>query len=772
MKHYYLLLLLCLFGISNVLKAEKVERVIFNYTIENFDIKYEDDVVSVWTRLLCGDHLPLSPAIPALCYYAPVPKGMRYAGYRITVPETVLICKNKLLAEYPAPICYNEDLKCKYRYKKGKNEKKVCDDLKGTFPLEKIERCEKDGFIFFPFEYNSDTKELFFTPTIIIDRIVVSEDDMRDVSQIQSSEESDEIISISIYNGDKKVEVQELKLDGKYDYVDDETITDPIDYVIIAYESLIKNFEPLLKWKTQKGLRCEIKSVESIQAEYSDKGKTTPERIKAYIYDMFTNHGTSYVLLGGDIPTIKAKMEKNRVIPEDAMIPTDLYYACFDQQFDWDANKNGILGEMLDNISMKPDIIVTRLPGSYPTHVKAAVKKIIDYEKNGNVKKNIFMTAGLLNDSIIKNNEKISDGEYLSEMMYSAYIKPNWDGSLTSGYNSEKKGNSLQSALIRGFGFIDIQSHGEPERLVFNEGDYFTTGMGNVINPNYSIVTTGACHTNAFDDRSSYTNPCLSQALMTQSRNGVVAYLGSSREGWGVGEGQLGPSQISVGTFYNHLFTNEKGFKNYGKIVSLSKKTLSYQSLHNPIFRWLQLSINPIGDPEMPIYTTPGKLFYYATVNVGKENISVDSGVDDCVICLTGELNGKPYQKVYRNKRSVTFNEIPNNAVICITKQNYKPYINELNNTKSQALYDGSIPEIIAMEISGGYLNLTLEIPEYTNESYLSLTNVITNAGIMVPSPIESNDLTIDIQGLNKGVYVLNFYVDGSVADSRRFVIR
>lgn len=207
------------------------------------------------------------------------------------------------------------------------------------------------------------------------------------------------------------------------------------------------------------------------------------------------------------------------------------------------------------------------------------------------------MTAGLLSDSITMNNEKISDGEYLSEMMYSTYIKPNWDGKLTKGYDAEKKGAFLQSALLKGFSFIDIQSHGEPERLIFEDGDYFTTGMGNVVNPNYSIVTTGACHTNAFDGRYTYSNPCLSQALLTQFNNGVVAFLGSSREGWGVEKDKLGPSQISVGTFYNHLFTNERGFKNFGKIVSLSKKTLNSQTKINPLLRWLQLSINPIGDP-------------------------------------------------------------------------------------------------------------------------------------------------------------------------------
>ncbi|MDE6410270.1 MAG: hypothetical protein K2K81_08560 [Muribaculaceae bacterium] len=72
------------------------------------------------------------------------------------------------------------------------------------------------------------------------------------------------------------------------------------------------------------------------------------------------------------------------------MIPTDLYYACFDEQFDWDANKNGILGELDDNISVEPNIIVTRLPMTLPKDIGSIVRKIVDYEKSGNIKKNIY----------------------------------------------------------------------------------------------------------------------------------------------------------------------------------------------------------------------------------------------------------------------------------------------------------------------------------------------------------------------------------------------
>ena len=212
MKHYYLLLLLCLFGISNVLKAEKVERVIFNYTLDNFKIECEDELVSVSGRgLMFADHPPFEPAVPVLYYSEDIPTGMEYVGYRVTVPDTVLICNNKLLAKYPAPICYNEELRFRSHNKAQESKTESCENLKGIFPPEKI-ICDADGYILYPFEYNSDTKELFFTPTVIVDRILVSEDDLRDVSQIQSSEESDEIISISIYNGAKEVEEQECLL--------------------------------------------------------------------------------------------------------------------------------------------------------------------------------------------------------------------------------------------------------------------------------------------------------------------------------------------------------------------------------------------------------------------------------------------------------------------------------------------------------------------------------------------------------------------------------
>ena len=187
--------------------------------------------------------------------------------------------------------------------------------------------------------------------------------------------------------------------------------------------------------------------------------------------------------------------------------------------------------------------------------------------------------------------------------------------------------------------------------------------------------------------------------------------------------------------------------------------------------RWLQLSINPIGDPEMPIYTNIGSPFYQAKVSVEDGEITVDTGVDDCVVCLTGELDGKPYQKVFRNKRNVIFTEIPENGVVCITKQNYKPYIQKLAEIIEQTLENESTGRIVAIRGTSTVIEAELDIPESSSEVALALTDIMSNTTVQIhPSP-EEKIVEIETGRLVNGFYILTLYVDGYVNDAKRLVI-
>lgn len=79
-----------------------------------------------------------------------------------------------------------------------------------------------------------------------------------------------------------------------------------------------------------------------------------------------------YVLLGGDDTIVpKASCYVSAGGYTENEMPTDLFFACFGGNFDWDGNKNGIYGETTDGIDMSPSIYVTRIPIRTSTDVVA-----------------------------------------------------------------------------------------------------------------------------------------------------------------------------------------------------------------------------------------------------------------------------------------------------------------------------------------------------------------------------------------------------------------
>jgi len=79
------------------------------------------------------------------------------------------------------------------------------------------------------------------------------------------------------------------------------------DYIIITCDSLKSAFQPLIDWKTKKGIFTITATTESISANYS--GSDLQEKIRNYLIDAKRKWGYGlYVLLGGDINIIPARM--------------------------------------------------------------------------------------------------------------------------------------------------------------------------------------------------------------------------------------------------------------------------------------------------------------------------------------------------------------------------------------------------------------------------------------------------------------------------------
>ena len=107
-----------------------------------------------------------------------------------------------------------------------------------------------------------------------------------------------------------------------------------VDYVIITDDTLKSEFERLVDWRLQQGLISTITTTSAIAGSYT--GRDLPEKIRNYIKDAYAKWGTIFVLLGGDVQYVPARIFAGGYV-------TDLYYS--DLEGSWDDDENNIFGE-------------------------------------------------------------------------------------------------------------------------------------------------------------------------------------------------------------------------------------------------------------------------------------------------------------------------------------------------------------------------------------------------------------------------------------------
>jgi hypothetical protein len=420
-------------------------------------------------------------------------------------------------------------------------------------------------------------------------------------------------------------------------------------------------------------------------------GTSLQVKLKKCLYDYYVNKGLKYVLLGGDDTIIPVMGCYGYVSAVDSTyidnnIPTDLFYACFDGDFEWNANGNEIYGELSDNINLLPSIYLTRVPIRSETDVNAFAKKLLAYETNPLDYSNTMLMCGCQMNAPYELDSTKSDAEAAGYTLYSEYIKPNWDGKMFRlydtisdfGYNEEDINlnlNHFQEQLSMGYGFVDMITHGNIDLWALENGSYNAKNALSLISKGSSIITTNSCSTNAFDNTK---DPCLSEAFIRNPDSGIIAYLGSSRYSWIYvgGTGRLGVSLQYESAFYDNLFKSSFEEKEFGKIVADAKSKYAGVSCTNNAYRWIQFSLNPIGDPEMPIYTDTPKVFDNVHVDFYGDNLNVETNVEGCRVCVSSSVdNGDSYYHVEYDTDRFTLSDVSQSITVCITKQGYVPYV-------------------------------------------------------------------------------------------------
>lgn len=713
MKKNILFIIVAFLSFSKTLCSQEVKEVVVSFNMNDFNLvynEYNELIIETGTQPAIFKSDELAPGLPFVPVNILVPSNCAYSN---AVPKfnKRLLMENVSITQNPKHVSTSSNDETLLR---------ALQYSQVSYPTDNVEYVSTsvmDGYVILsflvcPFEYDARNKKLYFIDSFTISiNLVTSHDNFI----LQNKNENKNIIRSIIVNDD------DLTLNQTKTTINNlENNDDQFDYIIITNSSLEESFVPLINWKKTKGLRAKIISTEYIENNYS--GNTIQLKIKSCLYDYYKNHGLKYVLLGGDdaiVPVQKCFVDL--IGSDNDNIPTDLFYGCFDGNFEWNENGNELIGEPSDNVNLAPSIFVTRAPLRTSEDVKAFVDKLIFYEKSPLEKgwgNNILMCGTKLWADYV-NDKSMSDSEAKGENLYENFIAPYWKGDRKKFYDTHTdftgdanyvlNSSNLQQQLGQGYTFVDMITHGDKTLWALEEG-FYNSNSGALLENNggSTIVSTNACLTNAFDFSEQGKNdvPCLSESLIRNPKSGVVAYLGCSREGWGYSGGtkSLGISLQYEAQFYKRLFSPEFVDKNYGIIVAAAKMSMIASCKYDGAARWVQFGLNPIGDPEMPIFDSYPKSFLNATIKQSENKINVNAGIPGCTVCVMSyDDRGDSYYEVKKDIQNVEFTGVNTKVSVCITKQGYIPKIEIINNKSvyiqneiivGPKQYDGNIIKI------------------------------------------------------------------------------
>lgn len=578
----------------------------------------------------------------------------------------------------------------------------------GTYPNEFVEfvgmnECDGYRILTFhvcPFEYDATAKKLFLRTHLDLE---IHLKPSSSVSQTRTGnrEAVRSTIRQMVINPEDLDEQNLLTGNRSGNSLTQQT---GFEYVIVTSNQFKDTFQELANWKNRKGIRSKVLTVENIEQAYS--GSTTKEKIKNALADI---NGLSYVLLGGDTLNVPTCMTYIGYYDEvaDSITPADVYYSCLGTM-DWDANDNGFNGDLDDNVSLIPTLNVSRAPVSTVNDAQVFVNRIIEYESapdTTNWKNDILMCGTSLGDTynnvwhpVYVNGQ--SDTQIVSQMIYNQYIAPSWSGQCTRFYDTETDisndgsydftNSNLQTELAKGYTFVDVMTHGEKIYWQMEKGNNYQDGARYLNNSGYSVITTTACLTNAFDYHT-YSGRCLSQRFINNPQSGIWAYLGTSRENWcsfpKYGNVTLNWGPLFDAMTYGQLFDNKyHRLGNALTSVKINRMSIVLSSGSNYTnTRKIWMGLNLMGDPEMPVYLSKPK--YFQNVNIQFVNDNIYVNVDTCGfdICFINQNDPTEYYIARDIADSVAvFNRINGVFDVCITKPGYVPYTTTCDNTYLQ----------------------------------------------------------------------------------------
>ncbi len=310
-----------------------------------------------------------------------------------------------------------------------------------------------------------------------------------------------------------------------------ENVIDGATYLILTNAAMQPAFERLAHWRRQTGTPVRIVLVDEIERAGT---RDLAEAVRRRIQSAVANEGTRIVLLGGDANVIPGRtIYVHTTLPLGAYAyetgdnaPSELYFSDLDGT--WDGDGDGRYGEFADDLDMRPDVAVGRVPAASLSEADAYVDKVLAYEQAQSAdyqQRVLFLSEptgfGDIDSAVLLDRwqGRIVDARYSVQKLYENY-EPFADARPNTAA-------AEIAALTQGQGFVVHFGHGDVSTFAYLDGDDVDALQHA---PRYNVFFSTACYSGDFTAGG---GDSTGERYVLNPRGGGVAYVGNTDVGIG-----------------------------------------------------------------------------------------------------------------------------------------------------------------------------------------------------------------------------------------------
>ncbi|MBU7039061.1 MAG: hypothetical protein HXS52_14125 [Theionarchaea archaeon] len=601
-----------------------------------------------------------------------------------------------------------------------------------TLEIVGIQYCRGFALLYihlFPVQYMPESGSVKFYPNLTVDIQFTT----GKKNNLYRGLASDKAAVMDMVDNPEVVETYE---DGPFPLASEE-------YIIITSDTMQSTFQTLATYKMGYVNGASVYTVSWIIANYS--GVDNAEKIRNFIIDKYTNNGTKYVLLGGDISAVPYRgfyVSTGGYTDYDML--ADMYFAHLDGSHNEDGDS--YWGETHDSVDFAAEIAVGRAPCETVTEASNFVNKVIAHDQAEKPNKVLFhqsrVQSGNTPDSrcLAWNCAQwlpdYYDMEYLFEEV-DGVTKQEWIDAWAAGPVS----------------VVHI-GHGNSEVYYINlEKDvgtvsWYGSDVAAMTNTFWPWTTSVACICGQIEY-----NDCLAEQYVKDPDNGAIAAIYNDNYGW---FNTINACMYS-GEFCEMEFRAcwSDGEGRAGDMLNKARSYLASSAQTDSTYRWCHYERNIVGDPHIRVKNgtsespPPEGSIQITTPTAGSEVsglVTIKISSTGCVSLVTGLITYQGVQVLADEYDLLPINGPPfMYSWDTLERDNMGAF--KYENGRYKISVNGYCPNYSSVVCSN------------------SIEVILKNYSVWLISPSEgeiiSGTITVDVDTL--GMDMVEFYIDGTL---------